>query len=312
MVRGPRGGRSPDRGGDQNTGAAWATGECGEHSRLVPSVRVRAGFSLLELLVALTLASLVLSAVVSVLVGVIRGYGREVARIEASQTLREVLAVLLSELRELDPAGGDLLTLSDTSVTYLGARNIYFLCRPPAADERGVSLTAATWVGLQPLDPETQLFRLYAPGSPFTSDDDAWLPATGAGGVGPAVCPGGPGLWLPLDGPSPDAWSRVPDGAPLRGYRVTRLESYRDAEGVAWLGAQTRDGWSGAWNGRQPITGPLTEHGLEFTYFAADGRRTSRPDSVARILVSVTVRAARAPVTAHLSTNVAPRNRPVP
>ncbi|HYR99440.1 MAG TPA: prepilin-type N-terminal cleavage/methylation domain-containing protein, partial [Gemmatimonadales bacterium] len=71
------------------------------------SLLTRRGFSLIELMIALVLLSLVSAAVYKVLVNNQRVYLAQTQTIDLQQNIRAAAAILPAEFRELDAADGD-------------------------------------------------------------------------------------------------------------------------------------------------------------------------------------------------------------
>ena len=265
-----------------------------------------------ELVVALALSALAASGAYAVLDGARRAFQTQAARLELDQEVRAAVSILATELRHLDPAdpnGSDVISMTPSSITYRATRGIRFLCRPPDTSALGITLAVAPRVGDHDLGgaPRSLLLPTFDSASP----DGRWIRATSVRRSEGATCPGGPpgtGVWLADVGPA--ELSRVENGAPVIITEVVKVQVYRDAEGVYWLGLRTA-GLDGAGSDLQPFAGPLAAGGLELEYFDRAGRLTSRPDSVGRIGISVTGRASYPPYrTLRLSTQVSVRNAP--
>jgi len=279
------------------------------HFRRPFAVPLGKGFTLVELVVSMCLLSVIGSAVYRVLNSQRRAYRDLVARSEMRQDMRTMASVLRQELEQLDatdPAGGDVLGASSSSITFRSLRNTYFLCRPPEPDLRRVTVATHDWIGIGPIDVTEQTFLLLADGD--SAAPDVWLHAGRASIEAGPVCPsGGPSLTLELSDLRPADWSRVLAGAPLQGYAAERLAAYRDAHGDWWLGLQDAQDPAGrTWSEIQPLAGPLAPGGFQLSYFTGTGGVTSRTDDVARIQISIR---GRTQDLLGYSAQVAPRDR---
>src|SRR5207302_6007148 len=76
----------------------------------------RAGFTLVDLLLAIVLGAVVCAIIVRATSGGQRFYDAIVRRIDARAAGRDVASVLPSALRDASPAGGDLIALSDSAI----------------------------------------------------------------------------------------------------------------------------------------------------------------------------------------------------
>jgi hypothetical protein len=211
---------------------------------------------------------------------------------ELNQTLRSTVAVLPVDLRALDasdPAGSDIVEMSDSSLTYKAMRGFYLTCLPPSGG--GVSLDTAM-LGSRPLDPEFDSLLVLSDGPDPLLGGARWVHLDLRSVTPGRNCPGGrPSLDAGVSPAvlSPDS---VPPGSPLRSFEVTEVRRYADGAGVTWVGAR-RYSKVTRWNAIQPVAGPLGSAGLRFTYFARDGTPTGDRALVARIGLMI---AARTPV----------------
>jgi prepilin-type N-terminal cleavage/methylation domain-containing protein len=97
----------------------------------------RHGFTLIELIVALTLFGLVTGAIYGVLRNNQLTYQRQVAQVDMNNTVRTTLHVLRNDLQDLDagdPLGSDILAMGPDSLVYRVTRSLWFLCQPPTAN----------------------------------------------------------------------------------------------------------------------------------------------------------------------------------
>src|SRR5437773_316193 len=91
----------------------------------------RRGLTLVELLVALVLLSIVSAALYRVLVSNQRIYQAQTQRIDMQQNIRAAAQILPADLRELDASEGDISAASATSVTFRAMRWIGIMCSAP-------------------------------------------------------------------------------------------------------------------------------------------------------------------------------------
>jgi prepilin-type N-terminal cleavage/methylation domain-containing protein len=281
----------------------------------------RRGFTLIELLVGLVLTSVVALSIYQVLVNNQRVHRQQTERVELNETLRSAVAILPTELREMqanDSMSGDIVAMSATSISYKAMRTLHFVCAPPTSAGTSGSIVVArnSTFGLRALDVTRDSVVIFAEGAPETRADNQWLHANVSGiSFGTACTGGGASMTLTLNGVYPSGGlASVTEGAPVRGYEILQVLSYTDGLGDVWLGS--RQFTKGGWATTQPLLGPLQASGLQFSYFDSTGTATTTPANVARIGVTV-VGLTREPVRAGgtlqrvadtLTTHVAIRN----
>jgi prepilin-type N-terminal cleavage/methylation domain-containing protein len=225
------------------------------------------GFTLVELIVALTLALLVGGAASYLILTAQRLGGAQSERAAAQDNLRAGALIVASELRELgyDSAPGtaaspDLLVAEPARVRYRAMRGLGFTCAPVAP--RAILLRAATWVGTrQPASVDS--IALFLEGDAARSDDDVWVRAR-VTGVGTAACAdGSPAIALAIGWEVPalgaDAVAKAAPGGPVRIFEILEIQSYTP-DGNLWLGMRSVSRGEAI----QPLLGPLTGFGLRY------------------------------------------------
>ena len=85
---------------------------------LMPQLRRgrRAGFTIIELLISMTLMSLVAGAIVKLLLRQERFYNSTTDLIQTRQQIRQAAAMLPADLRGISSVGGDIYTMSDSAL----------------------------------------------------------------------------------------------------------------------------------------------------------------------------------------------------
>jgi hypothetical protein len=292
----------------------------------------RAGSALVELLVAVTLASIVIGAVASLLVRHHRILGALAGVLGARAQLREGTIILPAQLRSAAPAAGDLVTLADTAVALRATVGAGVVCAidsarhalelPPERLASGQTLSAVVaWPA------RGDLAFVYDDGTLPGAEDDAWraLPvdtlvvaATGCLGsplVDPTRDRGA--LRLAID-PLTPLPPTVALGAPVRITHGVRYRIYNSSAGWS-LGLSEWDG--SAYTGIQPVSGPYAPpaapggvKGLTLRYadsaLAATG--SARAADVARIDIVLRARTPRLDPNRHLITTDSARTLVAP
>lgn len=244
------------------------------------------GHTLAELLVVLVLGSVVVGAAGQAFLATERFFRLQASALEVHEGLRAATQVLAAELRELDPAGGDIVALGPDSISLRATRGLTFVCAPADPATGRLAVRRSPGSGYRDVDPARDRAMVYRDGDPATEDDDAWLDLAVASAGGTATCAeGSAGTELRLAG-DVAALDSVGLGAPVRFYERATYRLYRDETGAWWLGVR---GWSGgSWAAVSPVAGPLRHPlGLQFTYYDAGGAATAVPARVARIALVV-------------------------
>ena len=246
----------------------------------------RRGVTLTELLAALALGGIVATAIGRVLIHTHRLAQRLAQRIELNQNLRSAVAILPVEFRQLDasdPAGSDIVQLTDSSLTYKATRGFYTTCLRGSGGR--VFLDTAA-MGSRLLDTEYDSLLVFSERQSLFTSDDRWVHADLTAATPGRNCPGG---WPSLDlsiSPGVASPDSVPAGSPVRSFEVVQVRRYVDAAGVTWVGARRYSKVAG-WSALQPVAGPLRPGGLRFTYFTPEGAPTRDPARVVRIGILV-------------------------
>jgi len=292
-----------------------------------------AGFTTVELMVALALSGIVLAAIGAVLRRQQRFYASAASLVEQRVALRDVTGILPGELRAVSPTGGDVLAFADSALELRATIGTAIACDTvpgggalalAAASGRRASLSSFT-TAPQPGD----VALVYAGGASDRTDDDRWISLGVADVVSsPAVCVGSP--FSPPDASGSPlvirfaAGSRVSaavgPGAFVRVRRRVRYRFYRAGTGDWYLGYSE---WTGAgFAVVQPVSGPFAAYssrgasGVSLRYFDENGAEVVDPANAARIarvrvvargLVRGALSAAR-PITDSQSVGVRVRN----
>jgi hypothetical protein len=281
------------------------------------------GLSLVGLLVALALFSVVTGSIYGLLTPPQRGYHVQTPHVELSENVSNALTVLSSEIRELDandPVGGDIVSRTASSVTYRAVRNLYFVCQPPDPVTGQIVVAQDSWHGLRPIDPVRDWVLVLQENDPDTRQDDLWLRTDLAGVSMGTACPGSaPSLTLTVTNimPTGAGLTGVAEGAPLRGFELVELLLDQDDDGEWWLALRQFDKPTGYWNPVEKLLGPLTSSGLHLTYSDHTGSVGADADEVASISIVMTGQSAEPvfgytesvePLTSQMLTRAALKN----
>lgn len=248
--------------------------------------RTRAGLTLVELLVALPLTTLVAALSAMLLLNAAREGRRDEARRITRRELRHARQALAADLAPV--TGARIRRWTDSLLEFSSTLGDVVLC---------AVVDSTLYVSAAPGDPPPTLIDALRDGDEVHGWVDTLVgapptPATAtvrgpgaAAGVG--ACPTGTGTasrWrVPLHGTAPPLTIGYP--AALR--RDVQWLHYKSGTSW-WLGRRARDG--GAWETTQPVAGPLLSAaaaGMRVQALAPNGSATARADSVSlfRILL---------------------------
>ena len=262
--------------------------------------RVRSGFTLVELLIALACAGVVLAAIAAIALRQQRLFSELADNAAMTGRLREVTATLPIDIRAVSPATGDVREARDTSLEIRGTIASAVVC-----DTGGRSLTLGpSLAGAGTL--AAFLTTVAAGDTAWLLDArdaaERWVPrrVTSVSSTSAIKCAsGGPML---AGGPftativALDTLSPARAGAVVRVTRPVRYSLYRSSDGSWQLGARDWSTTSLRLNAIQPVAGPFlspSAGGLSFSYFDSAGAVVGNPaDSQAGLaLIRIAARA---------------------
>lgn len=286
------------------------------------SLRARAGFTLIELMITVSLLGIIGAMLTGILVRQQR-FHRAVANVsDARARMRDIATIMPTDLRGISTAGGDILSISDTSMQFRAFVGASVLCNffsttvielPPRllhhqltkdGDVTGGVLTA--WIN--PPE-EDDIAYIYDDGAEGGNVDDSWTAYAIT-----AVASEANSAWCPSDNvpaytssddnsavryhitlaPAPDQ-ATVKIGAPIRFAREVRYSVYQAADNNWYVGFQRCP--LGECGDREVLAGPVLSasedtltSGLFFVYYNRLGTRMealSATDTIARINVGI-------------------------
>jgi hypothetical protein len=205
------------------------------------------------------------------------------------QGIRGASIVLPSVLRQLDATDGDIIAMSDSSLTVRAHQQLAIICKAPVLGTPLVSglLAAKTltvrntpFYGTRDFATGDSLFIFYD-GDSTVRTDDGWMTAR-IDSVKAQNCPDGAAgktayLNIGLNGLANTAGA-VTSGSPVWGYVPNTFKRYTSA-GKRYLGVTTPQG-------TQPLVETLSgANGLSFAYYDSTGAVTNVATRVAQIEV---------------------------
>lgn len=278
----------------------------------------RRGFTLIEIMIAVTLLGIIGSILTTVLVRQQR-FHRAVAQVtDARARMRDIATILPTDLRSISTAGRDILGITDTSIQFRAFVGSAVLCNYASAtmidlppQELASGNVLASWIN--PPQPNDIAF-IYDSGTEAGNQDDTWgtfQVTDTASEANAAWCPTARGFATAADatkrryritlGVAPNP-ARNELGAPIRFAREVRYSVYLASDEQWYVGFQSctpvfgtnNPGTCGA---REVLAGPVkpgtadtTTSGLYFVFRKRDGTRVtsiSTSDTIASVSVGI-------------------------
>ncbi len=257
----------------------------------------RVGFTLIEIMVSLTLLGIVVGALLNTIISQQRFYLSAADIIEMRDNLRQAGELLPVELRGVAPAvPGEITAMQDTALEFRAPTGSSVVCTvsparttitiPPAALAVRSGLT--TWMSppvlgdsLFILDPNGALadtFRGYV----ITANPSLGTCPQSPVGFTNSAAEANAGVQLSI---SPALTATTPIGVPIRFVRRVRYSLYRSPADLQWyLGYRDFVGTrTPKWSSIQPVSGPF----LPYAAGGLGGLRFSYRDSLGTALTSL-------------------------
>lgn len=267
----------------------------------------RSGVTLVELVVALTLFSVVATIMLSILHGQQRFHTGSLEIIDTKRSAQQAIDLLYGELRAT--SSSDIYSMTDSSIAFRTIVGTSHVCGVDSG-RTAVTLPSTRARRAAPLSTFLTPPRagdsllIFDPGEAPEPDDDRWhrhvLVADPGGGVctpRPSGLAGDPvesaGFAILV---APPVAQNVIAGSPVRFFRPATYSLYRGS-GATWMLGYSSCA-AGTCTARQPVSGPYLpfasggEGGVAFAYFDIDGSPTADPSRTARIDVIARARSA--------------------
>ena len=261
------------------------------------------GLTLVEVLVALTVAGVVLGLIMAISVREQRVFADLAERAAIAGQLREAAALLPIDLRAAAPLEGDIRQARDTVVELRATIGSAVVCDTTTG---GVILSPAvagadTYASfLMPVEAGDTVW-LFMPGDTL----DRWLPHAVArtGTAPPGQCAAGGPRLSPAAAASVrvtlalgDTLSSPSVGIPLRVTRPMRYSVYRASDGGWYVGERDWNNASRRFNTIQPVAGPVlppSSGAAAFSYRDSAGNSIASPvtNPAAIRLIEIALRA---------------------
>ncbi len=243
------------------------------------------GFTLVEIIVALTVALMVAGAIYGLMITTQRLTLAQAERVGLQANVRAAGWVASGELQEVAALPGgtaaqsDVLTAGATGITYRAMRGIGFLCQSPATSSE-LRVWSSSYSGYRDPAAGRDSALVFLEGDTASAVDDVWLPVAITGVTVGNACPGA-GIILATDN-HPELVGLAAN-TPVRIYEVMELRLYQSG-GKSWLGAHSLSGGEVI----QPLLGPLLDGtGFTLDYLDATGGVASDPGAIKSVTVGV-------------------------
>jgi type II secretory pathway pseudopilin PulG len=248
----------------------------------------RKGFTLVELIIVTVLSMIIVAAAFQILISNRRMFTAQSATIAGQQSTRMAIDILFAELREVSASGGDILAMTDSTITVRLMRKFSVVCDTIWTNPQPQlvvldSLGSASVMGGANVFTTDSVF-IFAENDEGIDSDDVWLEAVITSTDSTADCSTGEeGIMLEFQGQTGIFnGDEVQIGAPVRSYLNYRIGAANVSWGDRYLAVEDT---SGSW---QPLVGPLRETTpLTFVYYDQYGAVTSDRTLVSQIAVTI-------------------------
>ena len=211
------------------------------------------GFTLVELLIAITIASVVLGATYKLLTSNQRFYRGQSELMDVQQNLRAAGQIVPGDLRELDAKGGDLVAMADTAVTIRAMRGFGVVCKVDAGNNR-IFLRSSLLFMSGSIDVTRHSVFVFREADSTKNRDDTWQQASITDVSASTCADGTTASRLTLSMTNAGKLDSVTVGGPVRIWEQVKYLLYDDGTGARWLGTAT---WqSGAWTTTRAARSP--------------------------------------------------------
>jgi prepilin-type N-terminal cleavage/methylation domain-containing protein len=255
--------------------------------------RGRAGFTLVELIVAILISTVIIGSAWKLLTSNQRFYRSQSQIQDVQQNLRAAVQSVMGDLRELDAKGGDLIAIGDsTSLTLRAMRGFGVVCKTNVGGGQ-IWLKNSLLFMSGAIDITKDNVMVYREADSTKNTDDTWQPGSISATTTDNCADGTAGTRLTITLANGNAkLDSVQIGAPVRIWEQVLYTLYT-TNSTSWLGTDTYT--SGAWTGTSAVAGPVTAgNGVTFTYYDSTGAVTATTASIARILLTVRGQSAQA------------------
>jgi prepilin-type N-terminal cleavage/methylation domain-containing protein len=241
--------------------------------------RVRGGFTMIEVLVALVVGMLVLTSVVQLLIVQGRGYRKQREQVDVRETAREAAGLLSWDLRQAAVAGSPFAVMGSNSVTIRSFRGLGTICgRHVVLPRYGLWKTGGN---IQATVDDTALVYQIGRGQ-WSKLKITSVGTPAAMGVTACAWPGArpPDMVVEFAVTATTDTSYIKVGAPFRTFRRVQYAEFQQ-NNRWWLGRKV-----GAAASYELLTGPLlapASNGLAFTYYDTLGAVTADPAAVGSV-----------------------------
>jgi prepilin-type N-terminal cleavage/methylation domain-containing protein len=248
----------------------------------------RRGFTLVEIMLSLTIMLIVMGAIYRLIVSSQRLTRSQTERMSLQSNVRIGSLAVLNDLREINTvaagslAENDILAMNPNGITYRGGRGTGFICEAPAIATQ-VRIARNTFFGFRDPIPGRDSLYVFIDGDPNSETDDAWLSVAITGVSTATACPGVLGPGITLTTPNTPGLVGLPTGTPLRIFELMELKLHQE-DGQSWLGARSVS----AGEPVRPVLGPLAnDSGFVLMYLDAAGNQSADPKAIKSIQVTL-------------------------
>lgn len=243
----------------------------------------RRGFTLVEMLVAIVILSLVAASLNRVFTSQQRLAVAQVEQATVQATVRSASTIASTELWELStsPAGiSDIQSFDASGLTYRAMRGLALACQVSANEVR---IRTSFLSQYRPAVPGQDSLLLFIENNPTQSADDQWRALRITSVSNGSSCAGAGAIALGVSTIDSAGLAGVVTDAPVRTFEVMELRPVLVGT-QTWLGARSVSGGEAT---LQPVAGPVSANGVQFAYLDSLGNATTVAGRIRSIRISL-------------------------
>lgn len=252
----------------------------------------RRGFTMVELLVTMTILSVVGIIVSRLMLGQQRFYQRTNEQMGMRRELRSAMNLVPADLRSVSSSGGDLTAFDASSLTFRAVLGASAVCARPsdsALDLPPLNMARNTITSWYTIPQAGDTVWAFNDSLSRGAEDDVWVPLRITSvSQSTTLCPLSPFIDAALDvnkprfrvSVSPNLPDSITVGSPLRFTRSARFQLSAQSSGRYYLTRAEYVG--GAWQAATAVSGPYeppngANGGIRFSYFDSLGLAVTNP-----------------------------------
>ncbi len=243
-------------------------------------LRGERGSGLMEMLIAITLVTLLVAAMVGVLIQQQRFYMVAGDAANTVNALQRLETAVTAEFMPLSPSGSDIVYAGADSLALRVFRGVFVVCRKQLMTDAVLTVKAHT----ESVAMRQDSTLVYSHGTRGSRADDHWKPVE-ASSVNPDACPDGTPGWAAVVPGLNAVLPEIPIGAPLRVFHPASY--WLQAEDGSWfLKTDAHQGGAMRIGSRLAPADSAAASVMRFRYLDVQGNPTATLSEIAKVEIA--------------------------